>query len=183
MNVKGTVIGTDRFLLKPSLICLITVAAVELVCQLPGSVSFFLIPISLLSYGIAVIAIIIGAAYCFIQKRPRRGASLLLMLLLPVLMWRPINRADDLVHLVLTASFGAGELGRPLRSSSADFVAYDWSVGLAGGPNTFLIRDVTDEITLPMARHSHPPRIQNGFEEECAGRVQHLIQHYYLCSF
>jgi hypothetical protein len=105
------------------------------------------------------------------------------VLLLPVLLWRPLNWAADVVHLGLTAGFGAGQLGASSRSSDGSFVAYDWSVGLAGGPNTFLIHDVTEEIALPLAQHTHPPSSEVGFGEGCAGRVHRLIRHYYVCSF
>jgi hypothetical protein len=60
---------------------------------------------------------------------------------------------------------------------------FDWSVGLAGGPNTFLIHDVTDEIALPLGQHKYPVETERGFGEDCAGKVQHLLGHYYVCTF
>ncbi len=63
------------------------------------------------------------------------------------------------------------------------FVGYDWSVGLAGGPATFLIYDVTDEIALPPELHKQPIAFEHGFGEICAGKVIHLLGHYYLCEF
>lgn len=139
-----------------------------------------MIPLSLLGYGIASFLILATAVYCLIKKRPRRGASVLFVLLFPVLLWLPINWAVDLVHLELTARFGAGQLGAPSKSSDGNFVVYDWSVGLAGSP-TFLIHDVSDEIALPMAQHMHLPSSENGLREECAGEVRRLIRHYYVC--
>ena len=44
------------------------------------------------------------------EKRPRRGASIFLIFLLPVLLWRPLNWVADLAHLGVTAGFGAGQL-------------------------------------------------------------------------
>ena len=93
------------------------------------------------------------------------------------------QQGADLIHAGLTARFGMGQLGIPSKSGDGSFVVYDWSVGLAIGPSTFLIRDATDEIALPMAQHKHPPSVELGFGEECAGRVQRLIGHYYICSF
>jgi hypothetical protein len=104
------------------------------------------------------------------------------MLLLPVSLWRPLNWVGDMAHLGLTAGFGAGQLGTSPRSNDDGFAIYDWSVGLAGGPNTFLIRDVSDEITLPMAQHTHPASAEGGFGEDCAGKVSRLIRHYYICT-
>jgi len=173
----------DRLSFKLALVSLVTVAALGLLCQLPGWVSLVLIPISLIFYGTALFVILAMAVYCFVKKCPKRGISVLLALLLPVLLWRPINRAADVVHLGITSGFGGGQLGAPSKSSDGNFVAYDWSVGLAGSPSTFLIHDVTDEIALPMAKHTHPPTSENGFGEECAGKVRRLISHYYVCNF
>ena len=160
------------------------VATLTLLCQLPGLVSFLLIPLSLLGYAIALLLILAMGVYYFIKRYPRRGASILLVLLLPVLLWWPINWAADLAsQWIITAGFGVGQLGPPSKSSDGNFVAYDWSVGLAGGPDTFLIHDVTDEIALPMAQHTHSPDFENGFGDVCAGKVRRLIGHYYVCSF
>ncbi len=117
-----------------------------------------------------------------IKKRPRRGASLFFILIFSLLLWRPLNWADDVAHLVLTVTFGVGQLGSSSMSNDDSFVDYDWSVGLAGA-NTFLIHDVTDEIVLPAAQHTRPPGSEDGLEEECAGKVQRLIHHYYVCNF
>jgi hypothetical protein len=182
VDLKGALTGTDGWSLKPAILSLTMVAVLTILWQLPGSVSFVLIPLSVLGYAVAAIVILAIAAYCVIRKRPRRGGSVLLILILPVLLWRPINWAADFVHLGLTAGFGAGQLGSSSRSNDDSFVVYDWSVGLAGGPSTFLIHDVSDEIALPMAQHTQPPSSENGFGEECAGKVRRLIDHYYVCT-
>lgn len=175
--------GTDRWTFRFAFVSLMTLAALDLVCQLPGLVSFVLIPISLIIYGIAFIAILAMTADCFGKNRPRRGCSILLALLLPVVMWRPINWAADVAHVGITCGFGGGQLGAASKSSDGDFVTYDWSVGFAGGPKRFLIHDATDEIALPLAQHAHRPSSENGFGEDCAGKARRLINHYYVCSF
>jgi hypothetical protein len=182
MDLEGTLTGQDGLSFKPAIMSLTMVTVLTILCQLPGSVSFVLIPLSVLGYGVAAIVILALAVYCVIRKRPRRGASILLILILPVFMWRPINWGADCVHLGLTAGFGVGQLGNSPRSNDDSFVVYDWSVGLAGGPNTFLIHDVSDEIALPMAQHTQPSSSENGFGEECAGKVRRLIDHYYVCT-
>jgi hypothetical protein len=68
------------------------------------------------------------------------------------------------------------------KQTGNDFAVYDWSVGFAG-QNTFLIHDRTDEIALPLALHKHPLSDENGFADICAGKVQHLLGHYYICNF
>ena len=181
MKLKGMLTQTDRWSLSPAFVSLMVVAVLELVCRLPGSASFFLIPLTVIGYGVAALVILAVGLYCLLRKRPRRGASVLFILILPMLLWQPLNRADDLTHLALTVRFGVGQLGSSPKSVDDRFKVYDWSVGLAGA-NTFLIRDVTDEIALPMAQHTRPSSEEDGFGEECAGKVQHLSKHYYVCN-
>lgn len=107
---------------------------------------------------------------------------MLLVTVLPALLWLPINRSAEFVHLGLTAGFGVGQLGVPSKPNDSDFAVYDWSVGFAG-TNTFLIHDVTDEIALPKAQHKQPAASENGFGEECAGNARRLVSHYYVCTF
>jgi hypothetical protein len=134
--------------------------------------------------GIAVTSftVLIVAGYCLAKRRPRRGASVFLILVLPALLWRPKIFAANLVHLGLTAGLGIGQLGTTPRVKDNSFVVYDWSVGFAGGPNIFLIHDVSDGIALPMAQHKQPQSSENGFGEECAGKVERLAGHYYVCT-
>lgn len=114
---------------------------------------------------------------------PRKAVALLLAALLSIVLWKPICWAADGVHIVLTTQLGFGQLGSPPTPNDDSFAAYDWSVGLAGGPNTFLLRDPTDEIALPLTKHKYPVASENGFGEPCAGRVDHLFGHYYRCTF
>ncbi len=183
MDTKGALLGTDGWSLKPALVAWMTVAVLELLCQLPGTVSFILIPLTLLGIVATFFTVVIVAGYCLAKRRLRRGASVFLILLLPALLWRPTIFAANLVHLGLTAGFGIGQLGTNPRVKDDSFVVYDWSVGFAGGPNIFLIHDVSDEITLPMAQHKLPQSSENGFGEECAGKVERLARHYYVCTF
>ena len=181
--MKGTFTGADRWSFKPALACLITVAALQLVCQIPGWVSFLLIPLSAVGYLVLLIAILGAAVYCFIKKRVRRGASFLLVVMLPVLMWLPINWVADIIHIGLTRGLGVGQIGSPSKSSDGKFAIYDWSVGLSISPSIFLVHDASDEIALPIDQHTQPPSSELGLAEECAGKVHHVIAHDYICSF
>lgn len=174
--------GVDRWSFKPGATALLTVAALALICQLPGTISFIMIPLTLLGCAISSIAVLATTSFLVIKRRPRRGASIFLVLLLPVLLWRPIAWSTELIHLGLTVGLGAGQIGVSSHSKDNAFAAYDWSVGFAGGPSTILIHDVTDEIALPMDQHTKPMSLEDGFGEECAGRVQHLVSHYYVCT-
>ena len=182
MKLRGMLTNTDCWALKPAFLSLLIVLVLGLICRLPGPVSFLLIPVTALGYLIAASLALATALYCVIKDRPRRGTSVLFVLVLPVLLWRPLNWVDDVAHLALTVDLGIGQLGSSSTSHDNSFVAYDWSVGLAGA-NTFLIRDATDEIALPLAKHTNPLSSENGLGEECAGKVQHLIIHYYVCNF
>jgi hypothetical protein len=181
--LRTYVADQDRWSLRLGLVSLAAIAVVELICKLPGLVSFVMIPLSLLGYMVGLIVILATTVYLVLKRRPRRGASVFLIFLLPALLWWPINWADDLVHLGLTVGFGIGQDGVVSTTNSRDFKAYDWSVGLAGGPSTILIHDVTDDIALPISQHTHPPSDEGGFAEECAGKVRHLAGHYYVCTF
>jgi len=92
VDLRSSFTGKDRWSFKPGLVSLLTVTALNLLCSLPGSVSFLLIPLSLLGYSIALIAILAITIYFVIKKRPRRGASVVLVVLLPVLLWSLIRQ-------------------------------------------------------------------------------------------
>lgn len=86
MGMRGALIGTDSWSVKPALVSWIAVAILALLCQLPGTVSFLLIPLTLLGFAAALLNVLIVAGYCFAKQRPRRGTSVLLVLFLPALL-------------------------------------------------------------------------------------------------
>jgi len=51
MDMKSTLTGQDGLSLKPAIMSLTMVAVLTILCKLPGSVSFVLIPLSVLGYG------------------------------------------------------------------------------------------------------------------------------------
>jgi hypothetical protein len=135
----------------------------------PGSLSFILIPISILGLLISTAALTISICVLLALRRLRRATSFALALVMPFIFKAPINWAADCLHLFLTVKFGFGVLSPEGAKGEAliDFIpipamnnepfsAFDWSVGLAGGINTFLIRDLTGEVTLPIIQHKHP---------------------------
>ena len=173
----------DVWLLWPAITTIAAVALITFLCGVPGLVSFVLIPLSVLGYPLAAIAFVVAAGVLAAKRRFRKATSVALALLAPVLLWEPLNWSMECLHLGLTVGFGAGQIGSKSSSDGDQFAVYDWSTGLAGGLNTFLIRDATDEITLPLAQHRNLASSENGFEDECAGKVRHLIGHYYICTF
>jgi hypothetical protein len=154
-----------------------------LVADLPGTIGFVVRLGTVFALPCAAM-VALGFAIVFAAKRhPRRAVSALLAIMIPVLLWTPMVWTIDYAHLALTAGFGAGQIGRSGNSNRGLFTTHDWSVGFAGGPNTFLIHDPTDEISLPPSQHKQPIASEMGFGEDCAGKVRHLLGHYYVCTF
>jgi hypothetical protein len=176
-------VTVDRWIFWPAFTSLGIVLILTLVCGLPGLVSFVMMPISLLGYAVTSVVLLIATGILAAMRLPRRAASLLFVLIMPVLLWSPINWVAECVHLGLTVGFGAGQAGPSSKPDGRDFQVFDWSVGFAGGPNTFLLHDKTDQIAPPMAQHTQPSVSEKGFEEDCAGKVSHLLGHYYVCRF
>lgn len=173
---------TDRWLFWPALAFLVIVIVITFFCRIPGPISFLMILLSPFCYAIVSIVILTAAVVFAVKKHPRRALSLFLVLITPVLLFTPIKWVADCIHLGLNVGIGIKQLGPPIRMQGSEFVANDWSVGFAGGPSTFLIHDETDEVLLPMDQHTHPST-EYGFKEKCAGKVSHLLGHYYICTF
>lgn len=173
----------DRWLFVAPYVTLIATFCLMLLCGLPGLLSFILIPITVLGGPPMVVALLVWAASLLVRKRWRSGASVFVAAVLPVLLLQPISWAADFVHLGLTVGLGVGELNDTLPPVDSRFQAHDWSVGLAGGPDTFLLYDETDEIAWPLARRRNHIVPDESVEKECAGSVRHLVGHYYVCSF
>lgn len=172
----------DRWAAWPAFAALVTALVLAFFTSLPGMVSFLLIPFAVFGAPLFGAGLIIVAVAAAVKRRPRMAASLLVAVLLPVLLWTPIRWTADCLHLGLTVWTGAGQLGRSSRPDGTPFEVLDWSVGLAGGPNTFLIYDVTDEIPLPPKLHKRPIASEQGWGEDCAGKATHLLGHYYVCT-
>jgi hypothetical protein len=172
----------DRWAAWPAFATLAIAVVLAFFTSLPGIVSFLLIPFTVLGVPLFGAGLIIMAVASAVRRRPRMATSLLVAVLLPVLLWTPIWWAADCLHLALTVWTGAGQLGRSSRPDGTPFEVFDWSVGLAGGPNTFLIYDVTDEIALPLKLHRQPIESEQGWGEDCAGKATHLLGHYYVCT-
>jgi hypothetical protein len=153
------------------------------VADLPSLIGFVVRLSTVLALPCAAI-VALGFAIVFAVKgRPRRAVSALLAIVIPALLWIPTVWTIDYAHLALTTGFGVGQIGSSTKSDRGQFSIHDWSVGFAGGPNTFLIHDPTDEISLPLSQHKQPIASEMGFGEDCAGKVRHLLGHYYVCTF
>lgn len=171
----------DRWLPWPPLVATCLALALVFTCRLPGSISFILIATSMLCLPL-IGTVMVGLVIVLTAKRlPRRAASIAIALIAPVLFWTPIGWAADCLHLVVTETTGLGQIGHYSLRGGGE--AYDWSVGLAGGPNTFLVHDETDVIAKLAKPRQLSTASATGIEEECAGRVQRLFGHYYTCTF
>lgn len=185
MVVQATALHrrNDRWTLWPAIGCTVALWLWILVAQMPGGFGFVVGLATILAVPAAAIVVLCFAVVLSAKRRPLRAGSALLAIVVPALLWVPMIWTSDYVHLALTAGFGAGQIGRPAKSDRGQFTTYDWSIGFAGGPNTFLIHDPTDEIALPLNQHKQPIASEMGFGEDCAGKVRHLMGHYYVCTF
>lgn len=173
--------GRDSWVPMPALAATACVAILLFLCSLPGQLGFILIPLTFFALLAAPIAVVVISIALALKRRPRRAVSALLILVLPILLWGGITWIDDCLHMWLTESFGFGQVGTNSRPDQIGFSTADWSTGLAGGPSTFLIHDLSDQVALPVARHSHPDPLEGGIGEDCSGTVRHLLGHYYVC--
>lgn len=171
----------DRWVAWPAIATLAIALVVAVLCSLPGVVSFLLIPLTVLGAPLVGMSLLVIALVVAARRRPRTAVSILVAVLLPVLLWKPVTWTADCMHLALTVWTGAGQLGVTSRPHGSPFATYDCSVGFAGGPDTFLIYDATDEIALSPKLHKQPIAFEQGFGEDCAGKVTHLLDHYYVC--
>lgn len=174
---------TDRWVVWPALLSVVAVVSAGVLCRLPGLLGVLLIPIWVLGVPTAGILLAALAIIVAARRRPRTAASIMTAALLPALLLRPVNWAADYAHLALTAWFGMGQIGSNAKPDGSAFQTFDWSVGLSFSGDTILIYDATDEIALPLKLHTRPVASENGFGKECAGRVRHLLGHYYVCEF
>ena len=170
----------DRWLLWPTLVSLAAVTAVVFFVDLPGIMSFLVIPVVFLVFPVATIVIAVCAAKYLLKRLPRKAVSLVLAVLLPLVFLRPIGWVAECFHLGLTTWFGLGQLGPAPKPREDGFEVFDWSTGLAGGASTFLIRDPTDGIALSENRLSRADD-PSGFFQSCAGKARYLLDHYYVC--
>lgn len=173
----------DRWSAWPSVITTLAMTGFLLLCRLPGSLSFALLLSSFVVLPTIAISIFGFSVVPYIKRKRRAAASLVIALLIPAFLHEPISRASEYLHLGLTVWFGLGQIGSTLKPGTNPFSVHDWSVGFAGGPNTFLIYDRADQIALPLERHRRPRSSEDGIEENCAGKAEHLLGHYYVCNF
>jgi hypothetical protein len=176
-------LDTDRWLPAIPIATLIATFCLLLFCSLPGWLNFILIPIVVLGLPVVAIILFVWTIFLLAKKMWKRAVSVCVATALPVLLFQPIIWAVDFVHLGLTVGLGIGELNNTLPDVDRRFQAHDWSVGLAGGLNTFLLHDETDEIALPPTRHRDHVVPEDSLEKMCAGRVRHIVSHYYVCTF
>lgn len=164
----------DHFTFWPSCAVLVATFCALLLCSLPGLFSVLLILVVVLCGPAILAALCVVALNSYLRRGWRMAASILFAAALPIVLWRPIGWAADCVHLGLTVGAGIGVLNTPFISEDGKFGAYDWSVGLATNPSTFLIYDATDRI----AAHGAIPR----GDLNCLAKPRRLIGHYYVCS-
>ena len=178
--------GGDRWLLWPTIVALTVTFVVLLISSLPGPLGFLLLTLLVFAFvllGWPFLAIILLAIPVILVRYGRfRGAiSVAAAILLTTCLFKPIAKATVYVHLPLTILFDMGQLGSTIREDR--LTVHDWSIGLVGSGNTFLIEDSSDQIALPRGTSENTQESKNVFWRECKGRVTRVFTHYYLCYF
>jgi hypothetical protein len=167
----------DQWRWRPVAVTLPLLAVLKLLMQLPGDLNFFIVPLSLLAIAAMLGVLLWATAAGALRARWRQAVSFLTAFLLVLGLWSPVDWVDDRVHLWLTVTFGLGQLG-PTQDVNGTRV-HDWSTGLAGGPNTFLIEDPSDRV-------AGPPLPQSAGDETvaqaCTGKVTRIGTHLYICT-
>jgi len=151
--------------------------------DIPGAVSFILI-ISCILFVAEFL--FLWAAFlnkCLGRGYGRTALSVIVVPLLIVGLRDPIHYVNDCLHLLLEQKRYEREIAALPNSVKGKFTTFDWSTGFAGGPATFLIYDESDEIALPMDKHTSRAGYEAGFGPDCAGKVTRLFSHYYVCTF
>lgn len=177
-------LGTDRWLVWPAIVAPLATVFLLFLCQMPNSVGFVLILVLGFGWPLVLGLVFSISVVMLVMRRFRLGTSIVLAPLSVIILWVPLVQAATYLHLGLTI-LATAELSRAYGKSSnvQQLTVYDWSTGLAGGPATLLIRDPSDEIASPLVKHQVSALPGAEIEEECAGKVRHLVGHYYLCTF
>jgi hypothetical protein len=174
----------DRFLVWPSAVAVLFVGLIAGAVETPGPEAFGII-LSLASVTPSIVIGLLVALVYFLWKRRWRAAltSVLAPTLCVALAFPRARSPAHYVHFLVTRHTYYAQITSLPGTPGHRFGSFDWSTGFAGGPSTFLIFDESDEIALPIQKHAAALSVELGFAESCAGRVQHLQGHYYVCSF
>jgi hypothetical protein len=182
-SLRRAPLEMDRWLFWPTCSILIIAVGMLLLSGMPGTTNLIFIPLTFL-VGLPLLAgCFLWAIVLLTEKRPRKATSFFFAAALPVLLWQQIRWMALILHLGLTVWPGIGALGTTLPQDEAKFRAYDWSVGLAGGSTTFLIFDASDEIARPISLAKQDSAADGDLAQRCRNNVEHLVGHYYVCSF
>jgi hypothetical protein len=180
MTVSPAAVSIDRWVWWPTASTFAMVAVFVFVGWMPGPLN---VPMTLLSIVACPGAALLLAGWAFalfLQRRPRGAFSASFAVAVPALLLVPMALIQPYVHLGLTRAFGIGYLGPPPQMGQPIMI-YDWSTGIVGGPNTFLIYDTTNAVASAWVKGKPSDWRNQDFLRACEGRSQHLLGHYYVC--
>ena len=172
----------DRFTFSPLLLAISTLFLFGWLSSYPALVMLVLV------WGLALAAPVLIAVVALLpilvtsirRKRWRRLASWMMlpivfavMIAAPNLVLGFFGRIGDYLHLLANKSSYEAEVAA--LPPESHLRVFDW--GGWAGINTFLIYDGTDQIVLPAGY-----RESGNLFDQCAGRVVHIMGHYYRCN-
>jgi hypothetical protein len=185
MKVASASVKFDAWMWWPATCTVAAMALFVVLDELPGPLNPLLLVLTVVAFPVAALLLIGSASMLAWQRQHRRVASALMALAAPVLLLIPMVFIGPYVHLALMLTCGIGTLSPqtgPQLLEGGRLAIYDWTTGMVGGPNTFLIHDATDTIALPLTKDAPAAWRDNDLFRECIGRVRHLIGHYYICT-
>jgi hypothetical protein len=176
--------GAGRFLAWPSIVAMFSVALFAVAVVTPGPAAFGFVLIIAALTPIVVIGLVVALVYFLWKRRLHAALTGVLAPTLCVVLAFPLARLPaQHVHFLVTRHLYDAQVTSLRGTPGHRFGSFDWSTGFAGGPSTFLIFDESDKIALPMQKHTADRQEEQGFADSCAGQVQHLQGHYYVCTF
>jgi hypothetical protein len=160
------------------------VAFLAITVVTPGLTAFGIVLSVATLTPVIVIGLLVALIYFLWKRRWRAALTGVLAPTLCVVLAFPLSRLPaQYVRFLATRHLYDVQVTSLPGTPGHRFGSFDWSTGFAGGPSTFLIFDESDEIALPFHKRVTDPRAEQGLAESCAGSVQHLQGHYYVCTF
>jgi hypothetical protein len=185
---RVTSMRSDKFLLWPTIVVTGVSIVEAFFIKIPGDFGFslgfydVLLDVFVWPWVFIIISVIL-----FYFGRWKNSVSIVLTPVISgltmYLLHDPIMFSCDFFHLLIEKPAYEREIEGLSAPPGSRITNWDWSFGLAGSGATVLIYDETDLISQPFGKQSSSMKAYAGWAEPCAGKVEHISGHYYLCFF
>ena len=172
----------DRWLIWPTLASVTLFIVLMLISGIPWSLGLLAEIVTTIVFLLAAASLCVATVVFLFDRRFRMAMSFLVAAVVPMAIRLQLVWVANCLHLMLTIWLGVGYLGPTETPDNHGFAAYDWSVGLAGGESTFLVRDPSRNVAMQPGPHTAELTTQT-IRQTCMGRSKHIVGPYYICSF